>query len=82
MLTRMLGYDSADAVIGISARDILYDPAHLQQIENDLAKDGSLIRRELQLKHKEGSGVLWHSTPVWYLILTSLLHGLMRLLKT
>ena len=57
MLARMLGYDSPDSIIGISARDIVYNPAHLQEIENDLSKDGSVIRREMQLKQKEGSGI-------------------------
>jgi PAS domain S-box-containing protein len=57
MLARMLGYDSPDSIIGISAQDIVYNPAHLQQIENDLVKDGSVIRREMQLRQKEGSGI-------------------------
>jgi PAS domain S-box-containing protein len=57
MLARMLGYDSTESIIGISARDIIYNPAHLQQIENDLVKNGSVIQRELQLKQKEGSGI-------------------------
>jgi len=57
MLARMLGYDSPDSIIGISARDIVYNPAHLQEIENDLSKDGSVIRREMQLKQKEGAGI-------------------------
>ena len=57
MLARMLGYESPDSIIGISARDIVYNPAHLQEIENDLSKDGSVIRREMQLKQKEGSGI-------------------------
>jgi PAS domain S-box-containing protein len=57
VLARMLGYDSTESIIGISARDIIYNPAHLQQIENDLVKNGSVIQRELQLKQKEGSGI-------------------------
>ena len=57
MLARMLGYDSPDSIIGISARDIVYNPAHLQEIENFLSKDGSVIRREMQLKQKEGAGI-------------------------
>jgi signal transduction histidine kinase len=54
----MLGFDSGDAIEGISVKDLLIDPAHWQQIETDLVRDGSVTQRELQLKQKEGSGIL------------------------
>lgn len=57
MLAHMLGYDSADALVGISAREIMYNPEHWQQIERDLAKNGIVIRQELKLKQKEGPGI-------------------------
>ncbi len=55
---QMLGFDSGDAIEGISVKDLMIDPAHWQQIETDLIRDGTVTRRELQLKHKEGSGIL------------------------
>jgi len=55
---RILGFDSGDAIEGIPVRDLIIDPAHWQQIETDLMRDGSVTRRELQMKHKEGSGIL------------------------
>jgi len=58
MFPRMLGFDSGDAIEGIPVRDLMIDPAHWQQIETDLMRDGSVTRRELQMKHKEGSGIL------------------------
>jgi PAS domain S-box-containing protein len=58
MLSQMLGYDSADSLIGISAREIIPDPVHWQQIENDLVSDGAVSGRELQLRQKEGTGIL------------------------
>src|SRR5512139_1426144 len=58
MFPRMLGFDSGDALEGIPVKDLLIDPAHWQQIETDLLRDGSVIQRELQLKQKEGSGIL------------------------
>ena len=58
MFPRMLGFDSGDALEGIPVKDLLIDPAHWQQIETDLLRDGSVMQRELQLKQKEGSGIL------------------------
>ncbi len=58
MLARMLGYDSADAIIGISARNIINNPIHWQQIEKDLKTDKTVSGRELQLRQKEGSEIL------------------------
>jgi len=58
MFPQMLGFDSGDTLEGISVKDLLIDPAHWQQIETDLVRDGSVTRRELQLKQKEGSGIL------------------------
>ncbi len=58
MLARMLGYDSADAIIGISARNIITNPFHWQQIEQDLETDKTVSGRELQLRQKEGSEIL------------------------
>jgi PAS domain S-box-containing protein len=57
-LARMLGYESADAIVGISARDIINNPVHWQQIEKDLVNNKTVSRRELQLRHKEGSEIL------------------------
>ncbi|MFY9799688.1 MAG: PAS domain-containing protein [Methanoregula sp.] len=39
MLARMLGYESADAIVGISARDIINNPVHWQEIEKDLVSN-------------------------------------------
>ena len=58
MFPQMLGFDSGDAIEGISVKDLMIDPAHWQQIETDLIRDGSVTQRELQLKQKEGSGIL------------------------
>jgi PAS domain S-box-containing protein len=58
LFPQMLGFDSGDAIEGISVKDLLIDPAHWQQIETDLVRDGSVTQRELQLKQKEGSGIL------------------------
>ncbi|HUT38398.1 MAG TPA: PAS domain-containing sensor histidine kinase [Methanoregula sp.] len=57
MLAQMLGYDSADSVIGISARDIMYNTAHWQQIESDLVSKGAINGYELQLRQKEGTEI-------------------------
>ena len=57
MLAQMLGYDSADSVIGISARDIMYNTAHFQQIESDLVSKGAINGYELQLRQKEGTEI-------------------------
>jgi PAS domain S-box-containing protein len=58
MFPQMLGFDSGDAIEGIPVKDLMIDPAHWQQIETDLIRDGSVTQRELQLKQKEGSGIL------------------------
>jgi len=58
LFPQMLGFDSGDAIEGIPVRDLMIDPAHWQQIETDLMRDGTISRRELQLKQKEGSGIL------------------------
>ena len=58
MFPRMLGFDSEDVIEGIPVKDLMIDPAHWQQIETDLIRDGSVTQRELQLKQKEGSGIL------------------------
>jgi signal transduction histidine kinase len=58
MFPQMLGFDPGDAIEGISVKDLMIDPAHWQQIETDLIRDGTVTRCELQLKHKEGSGIL------------------------
>jgi PAS domain S-box-containing protein len=58
MLSKMLGYDSEDSLIGISAREIITNPVQLQQIEEDLVSEGSVAGRELQLRQKEGTGIL------------------------
>jgi signal transduction histidine kinase len=47
-----------DTIEGISVKDLLIDPAPWQQIETDLVRNGSVTHRELQLKQKEGSGIL------------------------
>jgi PAS domain S-box-containing protein len=57
MFPQMLGFDSGD-IEGISVKDLMIDPEHWQQIETDLIRDGSVTGRELQLKQKEGSGIL------------------------
>jgi len=58
MFPQMLGFDSGDVIVGIPVKDLMIDPAHWQQIESDLLRDGSVTQRELQLKQKEGSGIL------------------------
>jgi PAS domain S-box-containing protein len=58
MFPQMLGFHSGEAIEGISVKDLMIDPAHWQQIETDLIRDGSVTQRELQLKQKEGSGIL------------------------
>jgi PAS domain S-box-containing protein len=58
MFPQMLGFDSGDVIEGIPVKDLMIDPAHWQQIESDLIRDGSVTQRELQLKQKEGSGIL------------------------
>jgi PAS domain S-box-containing protein len=58
MFPQMLGFDSGDVIEGIPVKDLMIDPAHWQQIESDLMRDGSVTQRELQLKQKEGSGIL------------------------
>ena len=58
MLSKMLGYDSEDSLIGISAREIITNPVQLQQIEEDLVSEGAVAGRELQLRQKEGTGIL------------------------
>ncbi len=58
MFPRMLGFDSEDVIEGVPLKDLMIDPSHWQQIENDLIRDGSVTQRELQLKQKEGSGIL------------------------
>jgi len=58
MFPQMLGFDSGDVIVGIPVKDLMIDPAHWQQIESDLIRDGSVTQRELQLKQKEGSGIL------------------------
>jgi hypothetical protein len=58
MLKKMLGYDAEDSLIGISAREIITNPVHWQQIEDDLVSDGAIAGRELQLRQKGGTGIL------------------------
>ena len=58
MFPRMLGFDSEDVIEGVPLKDLMIDPSHWQQIETDLIRDGSVTQRELQLKQKEGSGIL------------------------
>jgi len=58
MFPQMLGFDSGDTIEGIPVRDLMIDPAHWQQIETDLIREGTVTRRELHLKQKEGSGIL------------------------
>jgi PAS domain S-box-containing protein len=58
MLYTMLGYDSEESLIGISAREIITNQVHWQQIEDDLVSDGAIVGRELQLRQKEGAGIL------------------------
>jgi PAS domain S-box-containing protein len=58
MFPLMLGFDSGDTLEGIPVKDLMIDPGRWQQIETDLIRDGSVTRRELQLKQKEGSGIL------------------------
>jgi PAS domain S-box-containing protein len=58
MFPQMLGFDSGDVIEGIPVKDLMIDPAHWQQIESDLIRHGSVTQRELQLKQKEGSGIL------------------------
>ena len=53
-LALMLGYGSIHSLEGISARDLVIDPAGWQKIEADLAKEGSVIGRELQVIQKDG----------------------------
>ena len=55
---QMLGFDTGETLEGIPVKDLMIDPAHWQQIETDLIRDGSVSQRELQLKQKEGSGIL------------------------
>lgn len=54
---RMFGYDSEEAVIGISAQDIILNPAHWQLVETDLASNDAVFQRELQLRQKDGGGI-------------------------
>ena len=58
MFPQMLGFDSVDTLEGIPVKNLMIDPAHWQQIETDLVRDGTVTHRELQLKQKEGSGIL------------------------
>ena len=58
MLYKMLGYDAEDSLIGISVREIITNPVHWQQIEDDLVSDGAIAGRELQFRQKEGTGIL------------------------
>jgi len=58
LFPRMLGFDPDDPLEGTPLRDLMIDPAHWQQIETDLFRDGLVTQRELQLKQKEGSGIL------------------------
>jgi signal transduction histidine kinase len=58
MFPQMLGFDTGEILEGIPVKDLMIDPAHWQQIETDLIKHGSVSQRELQLKQKEGSGIL------------------------
>ena len=58
MFPQMLAFDSEDTMNGISMIDLMIDPAQWHQIETDLIRDGSVTQRELQLKQKEGSGIL------------------------
>ena len=58
LFPQMLGFDSGEVIEGIPVKDLMIDPAHWQQIESDLIRDGSVTQRELQLKQKEGSGIL------------------------
>jgi PAS domain S-box-containing protein len=58
MLNMMLGYDAEDSLIGISAREIITNPVHWQQIEDDLVNNGAIAGRELQLRQKGGTGIL------------------------
>jgi PAS domain S-box-containing protein len=58
MLYKMLGYEAEDSLIGISAREIITNPVHWQQIEGDLVSDGTSAGRELQLIQKGGTGIL------------------------
>jgi PAS domain S-box-containing protein len=58
MFPQMLGFDTGETLEGIPVKDLMIDPAHWQQIETDLIRDGSVSQRELQLKQKEGSGIL------------------------
>ena len=55
---QMLAFDSEDTMDGISMIDLMIDPDQWHQIETDLIRDGSVTQRELQLKQKEGSGIL------------------------
>ncbi len=57
-LCTMLGYDPEDSLIGISARKIITNPDHWQQIEETLVSDGTIAGAELQLRQKEGTGIL------------------------
>jgi PAS domain S-box-containing protein len=54
----ILGYNSEDNLEGISFRDLMVHPCAWQDIATDLTEKGLVRRREVQLRHKEGSGIL------------------------
>lgn len=57
-LSQMLGYESPDYLKDKSVLDLMVDPQTWHQVETGLAEGESVAGFELQLKRKEGSGIL------------------------
>ncbi|HEY4900273.1 MAG TPA: PAS domain S-box protein [Terriglobales bacterium] len=57
-LVRMLGYDSAEELVGRASSEILYDPAEQEMLLERLAKTGAISNVEIRLRRNDGA-VLW-----------------------
>lgn len=57
-LVRMLGYHSADELLGRPSAEILYDPAEQRMLLENLARSGAISNVEIRLRRKD-SAILW-----------------------
>ncbi len=53
-MTEILGYTSADELVGRPVTDIYWDPSESKAFSDSVLKNGEVVRRELRLKKKDG----------------------------
>jgi PAS domain-containing protein len=81
MLSEMLGFDSADVMEEFRYGISCWTPPTGSRLKLIWLRMGRLHSVNCSLSKRKVLGFMWHSMPGLYLILISLLHGLMLLLK-